>query len=401
MVQHKKLPDYPTDFYFVVKMQIHTKMEYTANYNELRNLFTTERDYIPIPGRGVCIRNISFTSHFPDHNFINASDTLIAENRCFTYPVFSPTGKKSDKVILLLHGLNERSWHKYLVWALSLAENTGSHVILFPISFHINRSPDSWRDPRKMVSIMNSRRMTTENIMMSSFANAALSTRLSEYPFRFFNSGYQTAADIISLVKSIRDGLHPVVPKGSYVNIFAYSIGAFLAEILLMGNPDDLFSDSQLFIFCGGSVFSSMRGSSKLIMDSLAFDMVYSYYMNDFEKSLKGTGPVIDFLKNSSLGMAFRSMIDFGRFRNFRENILNRLRDQIHSVTLKNDAVIPADGVLATLNTTNKQPAEVWDFSHSYSHENPFPVFTSALSEEVNRSFERVFSRASSFFSCC
>jgi pimeloyl-ACP methyl ester carboxylesterase len=348
----------------------------------------------------VSIRNLDFTSRFPDNNFLSISDTLISENRKFTYPVFSPSGIKSDKVILLLHGLNERSWVKYLVWALYLAEKTASHVILFPISFHINRSPESWHDPRKMVGIMQNRLITRENIVMSSFANAALSTRLTEYPFRFFNSGYQTAADIISLVKAIGDGTHPVIPKESKVDIFAYSIGAFLAEILLMGNPDDLFSDSKLFIFCGGSVFSSMRGSSKLIMDSLAFDIVYNYYMNDFEKSLKGNGPVIDFLKNNSLGMAFRSMIDYGRFRRFRENILFRLRERIHSITLRNDTVIPAEGVLATLNSNKQKSAEVWDFGYSYSHENPFPLFTSALSDEVNSSFERVFSKAVSFFSC-
>ncbi len=372
-------------------------MEYTSTYKELKNLFNPATGYIPVPGREVYIRNIDFTSHFPDNNFLSLSDTLITENRSFTYPVFSPTGKTSGDVIILLHGLNERSWAKYLVWALSLSEKTGSHVILFPISFHINRSPDSWRDPRKMAAIMNDRLMTGGNIMMSSFANAALSTRLTEYPFRFFNSGYQTAADIISLVNTIKRGKHPVIPQTNNINIFAYSIGAFLAEIMLMGNPEGLFSHSKLFIFCGGSVFSSMRGSSKLIMDSKAFDIVYNYYLNDFENSLGRKGPVTDFLKNSSLGMAFRSMIDFGRFRKFRENVFNRLRSQIQSITLRNDTVIPPGGVLATLNTPKHKPAEVWDFNYSYSHENPFPVFASPLSDEVNRSFDRVFSMAASF----
>jgi hypothetical protein len=34
-----------------------------------------------------------------------------------------------------------------------------------------------------------------------------------------------------------------------------------------------------------------MQGSSKLIMDSLAFDRVYTYYLNDFEKTLTGKSP--------------------------------------------------------------------------------------------------------------
>ena len=62
--------------------------------------------------------------------------------------------------------------------------------------------------------------------------------------------------------------LFPVLPILMFSRIHWY----FLAEIILMGNPDKLFSQSKLFMFCGGSVFSNMNGSSKLIMDSQAFD---------------------------------------------------------------------------------------------------------------------------------
>ncbi len=63
----------------------------------------------------------------------------------------------------------------------------------------------------------------------------------------------------------------------------------------MMGNPANLFSDSKLFIFCGGSVFSNMKGSSRLIMDSLAFDKVYTYYLNDFENTLNRKSPAYRF----------------------------------------------------------------------------------------------------------
>jgi hypothetical protein len=53
--------------------------------------------------------------------------------------------------------LYERSWLKYLAWALNLAELTGSYVILFPISFHINRSPATWKDPRTMIHLLKDR----------------------------------------------------------------------------------------------------------------------------------------------------------------------------------------------------------------------------------------------------
>src|SRR5665647_523911 len=290
-------------------------MEYTKTFNELKSVFTNENRIMSIPDSDIKIHNILFQSDVPLKEFSNQNDTLIAENRSFSYPVFAPRNVKSNKVILLLHGLNERSWIKYLVWAYYLAQYTDSFVILFPISFHINRSPSLWKDPRAMINFMKDRNSTLGEINMSSFANIAISNRLTEDPMRFFKSGYQTTADIVKLLSGIRDGEHEIIPRTSNINIFAYSIGAFLAEIILMGNPGNLFSDSKLFIFCGGSVFSNMRGSSKLIMDSLAFDRVYNYYLNDFEKTLTGKSPLVEFLRSNQIGMAFRSMIDLGRLK--------------------------------------------------------------------------------------
>jgi hypothetical protein len=373
-------------------------MEYTKTYNELKTIFTPEAGTILIPGSRIKIQNIPFHSDFRPDAFISVNDTLIAENNSFTYPVFTPANISSDKVILLLHGLNERSWVKYLVWAFWLAEYTGSYVILFPISFHINRSPAAWRDPRAMIPLMKERTEGHSEICMASFANIALSNRLTENPLRFFNSGYQTATDIIKLIQNIRNGYHEVIPESNNINVFAYSIGAFLAEIMFMGNPENIFSGSKLFIFCGGSVFSNMQGSSKLIMDSSAFDRVYKYYLFEFEKSLKEKNPLAEFLGTNQIGMAFRSMIDLGRFKNFRESLLTKLRNQIHSVTLSKDTVIPSKGVVATLNTeSNNNVAEVWDFPYAYCHENPFPVFSSPQSDDVDSCFEKVFNKAKEF----
>ena len=373
-------------------------MEYTKTFNELKSVFTIENKKISIPDSEIKIHNILFQSDVPLNEFSNKNDTLIAENRSFSYPVFTPRNSKSNKVILLLHGLNERSWVKYLAWAYYLAEYTDSYIILFPISFHINRSPSSWKDPRAMIHFMKDRNSSFGEINMSSFANIALSNRLTEDPMRFFKSGYQTSSDIVKLLSGVRNGEHEIIPQTNNFNIFAYSIGAFLAEIILMGNPEKLFSQSKLFIFCGGSVFSNMQGSSKLIMDSLAFDRVYRYYLYDFEKTLTGKSPLVDFLRTSQIGMAFRSMIDLGRLRTFRENILNKLRDQIHSISLLKDSVIPCKGVISTLGNFNKKDiVDVWDFPYIYTHENPFPLFDSPLTKKVDYWFEKVFSEATLF----
>jgi hypothetical protein len=383
---------------FVKNNTLPEPMEYTRTYNELKKVFTTEEKIISIPGSDIKIHNVGFKSDLPSEEFSNRNDALISENQSFSYPVFAPRDINSDKVILLLHGLNERSWVKYLVWAYSLAQVTESYVILFPISFHINRSPLSWKDPRAMINFMKNRNSSLGEINQSSFANIALSNRLTEDPMRFFKSGYQTTSDIIKLLSSVRNGEHEIIPKTNKFNIFAYSIGAFLAEIILMGNPGKLFTDSKLFIFCGGSVFSNMQGSSKLIMDSLAFERVYNFYLDDFEKTLTGKSPLVNFLKSSQIGMAFRSMIDLGRLKIFRENIFKNLRDQIHSISLLKDSVIPCEGVISTLdNCSHKNIVDVWDFSFAYTHENPFPVFDFPLSKKVDYWFEKVINEATLF----
>ncbi|MGD0340310.1 MAG: DUF6051 family protein [Bacteroidales bacterium] len=375
-------------------------MEYTRKYKELKNIFNPDLKEIIIPGSDVKIINAGFFSDTGSDAFLNKNDISIPENASFSYPVFVPSDASSRKAILLLHGLNERSWVKYLVWAYFLAQNTGSYVILFPISFHINRSPQLWKDPRAMFHYLSERKKTYGDISMSSFANIALSNRLTEDPMRFFNSGYQTVEDIVKLMLLIRDGRHELIPEGSRVNIFAYSIGAFLAQIILMGNPENLFDETKLFMLCGGSVFSNMHGTSKLIMDSLAYDKVFNFYLDDFENEIKGKGQFFDFLSSSRIGMAFRSMIDLGRFRKFRETRLAALKEQIRSIALMKDAVIPAKGIVKTLNyksSVSDNRIMVTDFPFPYTHENPFPVLGSSFSQKVDMAFERVFTAAGLF----
>jgi hypothetical protein len=371
-------------------------MNYTELHNELKSVFDPSKPEILLPG-GITIKNIPFHSGNPDECFINPADPGIPENKSFSYPVFIP-GENVNRAILMLHGLNERSWTKYLSWAYRLAESTSSYVILFPISFHINRSPETWSNPRSMSAILNSRNSLIGNISNSSFANVALSDRLTSDPMRFFYSGYQTSNDIISLLNSVRNGTHPVIPGKCTINIFAYSIGAFLSEILMMGNPENLYSDSRLFIFCGGSVFSNMNGSSKLIMDRRAFDRIYRYYLYDFEERSKGNNRLSQFLYTNPVGLAFRSMIDIARLLPFREKLLAGLKEQICVIGLEKDSVIPAAGIIETLKATRKKrTVSILDFAYPYSHENPFPVFNTALKGEVDRSFDLVFNEASSF----
>ena len=327
----------------------------------------------------------------------NSYDRNINENYNFTLPIVVPGNKKiHDKAIIMLHGLNERRWDKYLSWAFMLSKKTERPVFLFPISYHMNRSPEKWSDPRIMSALVKKRQQQYRDPENLSFANIALSNRLTDNPLRFLVSGCQSATDIIAFKTGVQEGKNPFLKKDSTVDIFAYSIGAFLAEILMLADPDGIFTDSRLFMFCGGSVFSGMYGSSRLIMDSLAYDTIYKYYMSDFDKEIsthKTSSPVLHRLLES-----FRSLIDFNRFKAYRNSGLAMMRDRIMATGLKKDTVIPFKNIKQTLGNKPGIAVSEYDFPYKYKHEDPFPLFRdNILCREVNRSFRMTMNKAASF----
>ena len=119
---------------------------YNKRYNTLNTHFKQGVDcHLEEPG--IDIRFFRFHSLSSDEKggTVQLADNNIIENFSFEYPVFTPSGKfRQDKAILLLHGLNERNWDKYLPWAEFLCLHTGKPVILFPIAFHINRALVTW-----------------------------------------------------------------------------------------------------------------------------------------------------------------------------------------------------------------------------------------------------------------
>ena len=61
--------------------------------------------------------------------FCPMTDDRIQENKSFSYAIFTPSGrKKNNEAIILLHGLNERTWEKYLTWAEYLTHTTGKQT---------------------------------------------------------------------------------------------------------------------------------------------------------------------------------------------------------------------------------------------------------------------------------
>lgn len=326
--------------------------------------------------------------------FCPVTDDHIQENKSFTYTIFTPSGKeKRDKAIILLHGLNERTWEKYLTWAEYLAKNTGKPVILFPIAFHMNRTPSDWCNPRETLSWANMRKKEISNLSNSTFANVTLSSRLSHNPLRFYASGRESIYNLWQLVKEIKEGKHPIFKEDTSINIFAYSIGALLSQVLLLANPEKLFDDTRLFMFCGGSIFNEMDGNARDIMDKEAFESVQNYYRHDFlERRQLPTSFQNDFLEQ-----AFKAMIREDLMRDYRESFFQRACNRIRAISLKKDVVMPTYGVIKALGHISGKILEEMDFPFPYSHQIPFPFRSKTDQTLVNQSFLHVFGKAAAF----
>ena len=359
-----------------------------------------------IPEINARIKNITFHSDHPELRINGLSDYRfrdykIRENCDFTYPVFLPeNGQKFNSAIILLHGLNERNWNKYLPWGKSLADKTGKPIILFPISFHINRSPADWSDPYKIQRYQAIRQAMFTDLRESTFLNAALSSRLTDHPERFHLAGYQSINDLIKLIKEIQGGFHPLFNRNSNVDFFAYSISVFLVQCMMIANPDNLFDKTRFFFFAGGSLLSDMNGISRYIMDNKAHERLQHYYVNQMEDDIKSDRKTTSILNITQIGKAFRSMIVSQRFRNLRESMLRLFNKNIFILALKNDRIIPSIKTAETFTgIRGKIPSnmEICDPPYPYCHENPFPIKLTQYSEVINSFFERVFSQAALF----
>lgn len=416
-------------------------MDFLDSYKLLQQKFNQTESIISIPELKLEIRNFDFESFnktlLPgasdyrcyEHNLefepspqpvsnsgskelddiLNKKDSDIEENIHFRYSIFlpKPNIKEKKKIkppkesILLLHGLNEKDWCKYLPWAAALVKQTGKAVILFPIAFHMNRAPSTWGDPKLMSKVGKARKKLQPYLSNTSFANTAISARLQLMPERFLWSGLQTFFDLVQLIRSIKEGTHPLLPRSTKLDIFSYSIGTFLAEILIMTNPYNYLSKSRLFSFCGGPTLNRMSASSKYILDSEANIAVYSYFIEQLDLQLKQNKRLTHYFSDlHPVGTYFRSMLDYHRLKDIREKRLRDISSRLMAISLKQDKVIPPAEVKAFFKGENRNiPIKVksWDFPFKYDHITPFP-----LKEEnrkiIDKQFQRVFRTAGKFY---
>ncbi|WP_430935398.1 DUF6051 family protein [Saccharicrinis sp. 156] len=334
---------------------------------------------------------------------VNVKDDRVEENKSFNFYLLKPRGTyKLKKMVFLFHGFNEKSWDKYLPWGAAIADRLKCGVVFFPLAFHMDRAPSLWSEKRKMYELSNKRKQQFPNVIHSTLSNAAISARMQSLPQRFICSGLQTYYDIIQLIEELKSGRISNIDPDFSFDIFAYSIGGLLGEILKLTNYNGYFDNARLCLFCSGPVFNRLSPVSKYILDSEANVALYSYLVEHFDKFL-----IKDAYLNHCLngdhneGKVFRSMLEFKRLREYRESLFKEHEEQIYAIALKKDVVIPAFEVINTLNGAYRDiqiKVDVMDFDYPYTHETPFPN-NHKIAEKVSRSFNEVFDKVCGFLS--
>jgi len=172
-----------------------------------------------------------------------------------------------------------------------------------------------------------------------------------------------------------------------------------LLQTMMIGYKKDLFKDSRIVFFAGGTFMSLMNGASKFIMDSVAFKKIKDYYL----KFTKNNGEILNIpggIKLSSeLDSGFRAIIHPDISSELRNERMKRYRNRLMVTALLNDKIIPAEGINLAIKEGLKDNSffRILHFDYPYMHENPFPVLYNKIENKVENAFKSVFQPISDF----
>ncbi|MBI3328217.1 MAG: hypothetical protein HYZ81_16130 [Nitrospinae bacterium] len=283
-------------------------------------------------------------------------DQQESDNIAFAHPLVLPRhGAPFHRAVIILHGLNESEYRKFFPWACTLA-SAGLPVILFPITFLVNRRPRMWRGKAKTQQCLRARQSIPGNTVATRF-NTVLSERLDRHPERLFLGGRQSYCDLLDLAASLYNGTLTVdgpadgalVPRqpfgeGTGVDFLAYSIGGYLTLGLLLEQGDNPhLANSRAVIFCAAAPIThndpalNTNPLSPFILDGRATEHLGGFYRSaDAE-------PLLANPEGRWCRAIFRAehAVLGPRLRNIRSRVL----------TIGNtaDMVVPAAGMEVTL----------------------------------------------------
>lgn len=407
-------------------------MHYYQLHEKLKNLYNQSGNLLQDTDLGIQIIREDFTSskadgilhgsmelrckehnHSFEKNFVkytSLSDDLldipdysVKENLQFPISIMQDlNANASQGVIVMFHGLNEKKWDKYLPWAYDLVKKTGKAVVLFPISFHMERTPKPWSDRSLMFEVAQRRAVDPSLNSDWSYVNAAISTRMEADPLRMFWSGLHTFYDFTSWVENLKKGQYPSLDPNCSIDLFGYSIGSFLSIILKMANPKGILSDSKLVCFCGGMTIDRMFPVSKYIMDGKATIMMQKIFAQLLTTNFIGEPRLAHYQCGDAHPEEswFKAMLRYNHFQNERQERLKELQDQIYSVNLLQDEVAPAVEALNMLKGPFRDipiQVDVLDYPFKYTHMVPFPL-TIKNADQVDESFNSTMQKMADFY---
>jgi hypothetical protein len=225
------------------------------------------------------------------------SDEQIERNINFPYillrePLVSGSIHQHKRMTILLHGLNERTLLKYMPWAYQVWQRTGEPVVLFPLSFSINRVLPEWRG---QIPKIHKRRKRRKGNRRAHRFNTTISERLELHPERFFWGAMQSYWDIVNLVRQIRqpeqhlaaDGSIPSIAQhfdpNARIDFLGYSSGGYLALAHLAVNHEGLFSRSRACLFASCVEMDELRPASPYVVDQHAENALREFYVDNFD----------------------------------------------------------------------------------------------------------------------
>ncbi len=312
---------------------------------------------------------------FPGERTVHSpEDVMIRQNLEFRYPlVRESTGKNTRKKhrhgVIILHGLNERSFSKYIPWAYHTWTVTRVPVILLPMTFHINRVSPRWTFEQQ--ANFESRRAIAGNENVHRF-NAVISHRLGTHPERFIWGAIQTYWDIVDLVRMIREGRHPHFTDDAVIDFIGFSAGGYVALVMMLDNPDNLFSESRAVIFSSGSMVRDVNLSSHLIVDQAAEIALMNMYVKHRKKL---SGPrLLHWMESHHEGQWFNCFCGLLPDRARLEPGLRNIAGRLLGIANTNDLVFPCGAIHNSLQGIHRDiPVRVEELDLGI-HENPFAI---------------------------
>jgi pimeloyl-ACP methyl ester carboxylesterase len=299
------------------------------------------------------------------------ADCSIEENIRFRYPLLRAhhTGKpqRSSDVLILLHGLNERSFTKYIPWAYQVWSYSRMPVLLFPLSFHINRVRRAWGQTQQE---SYRRRFEIPGNEHAHRFNAVMSDRLYAHPERFIWGALQSYWDIVDLVGTIRAGRHPHFEPDTRVHLMGFSAGGYIALSILLENSFGWFDKSRAVMFATCAAIRDVNLASNLIIDHAAEVALVKMYVKYREKQMNGR--LTHWLEHHPEGRWFNAFCGLMPDRKELDQRLREVAPRLLGIANTNDQVMTPGAMLNALQGIRRNTGVPIRELNLGIHENPF-----------------------------